>query len=784
LGTDGSSQRAHRGVGRLGRRLLLPALFVFAAAFAPQGFAAHVSQSWTCPTGNDAVTNTSLTVVQGGTATASFKIAPGCSYIRVSLASYDAPAGDFQLPQTLIDSKTHLYNAGGPYTQTVNVSPCYYQVDFVLGAVITNLTNSDLYGTRKILWKNGGSPCASKMTTTASAAVDVGGSISDSAILSGVSNGAGGTITFKAYPPSATTCLGTPAFTSAAIAVHASGTYSSGSFTPTLAGTYRWTAAYTGDAQNAAVPLSGAPACNVTGESTNVNKRSPSLSTVSSAPITLGGAIADTATLAGTYSGTGTITFNLYGPNDAGCGTPIFTSAKTVSGNGNYGSDAFTPTAAGTYRWIASYGGDLNNNPISGTCTSPNESVLVSPRGPSMSTQVASATVKFGTPVSDTATLTGSSLHAGVSITFRLYGPNDATCGNTPVFTSAAIPVNGDNTYASGSFMPTLAGVYRWTATYLGDLNNLSIPAACNLANESVTVGDKDTTPPACLVTGIVAGPPKQVTISVQDAESGLASIVVNTHTNASVATSPDPFTVGTTGAVLVTGTKTNQSQSSFIRLTVTNTAGLSTVCDPLLPAVKKTPAARHRGTLRPASSGFSFAANVAHVIYGATRGVTLSGTIPGAAGQTVTLMSQSCKIAGAGRLATVRIGKGGAYTFHFQPALSTVFSLSWQGVTKTAHVSVQPVVALTRESAGRYRVDVSTTNGVFLDGKRVELQRKAGSRWVTVVGAQLAKSSSEDLLTVTSSAILAANVYGATLRAVLPASACYAGAASGRIAG
>jgi len=258
----------------------------------------------------------------------------------------------------------------------------------------------------------------------------------------------------------------------------------------------------------------------------------------------------------------------------------------------------------------------------------------------------------------------------------------------------------------------------------------------------------------------------------------------VNTHTNASVTNTPNPFTVGTTGAVLVTGTKVIQGQSSFVRLTVTNTAGLSTVCDPLLPAVKKTPASRYRATLRPASSGFSLATNLSHVVYGATRGITLSGKIPGAAGQTVTLMSESCKISGANQLAKVRIGKSGSYAFRYQPALSTVFSLSWKGVTKTARVSVQPLVTLTRESAGRYRVDVATTNGVFLDGKRVELQRRAGSRWVTVVGGLLAKNSSEDLLTVTSSAVLAANVYGATLRAVLPASACYAGAASGRIAG
>jgi hypothetical protein len=49
-----------------------------------------------------------------------------------------------------------------------------------------------------------------------------------------------------------------------------------------------------------------------------------------------------------------------------------------VSGNGTYQSGNFTPTAVGTYRWIANYGGDTNNNPTANTCNGTNESVDVS----------------------------------------------------------------------------------------------------------------------------------------------------------------------------------------------------------------------------------------------------------------------------------------------------------------------------------------------------------------------------------------------------------------------
>src|SRR3989449_4910830 len=59
---------------------------------------------------------------------------------------------------------------------------------------------------------------------------------------------------------------------------------------------------------------------------------------------------------------TGTITFTLYGPNDATCTVVAFTDTKLVSGNADYTSSSFTAIQAGTYRWSASYSGDPTNN--------------------------------------------------------------------------------------------------------------------------------------------------------------------------------------------------------------------------------------------------------------------------------------------------------------------------------------------------------------------------------------------------------------------------------------
>src|SRR3989475_11231897 len=53
---------------------------------------------------------------------------------------------------------------------------------------------------------------------------------------------------------------------------------------------------------------------------------------------------------------------SLSGPNDATCTVVAFTDTKLVSGNADYTSSSFTAIQAGTYRWLASYSGDLNNN--------------------------------------------------------------------------------------------------------------------------------------------------------------------------------------------------------------------------------------------------------------------------------------------------------------------------------------------------------------------------------------------------------------------------------------
>jgi hypothetical protein len=125
----------------------------------------------------------------------------------------------------------------------------------------------------------------------------------------------------------------------------------------------------------------------------------PTITTQASAATTIGGPVSDSATLAGASNPTGSITFKLHGPDDAACGgAAVFTSAAvTVNGNGNYNSGNFTPSAPGTYRWIASYSGDPNNNAVSGACNDANESVAITP-GPPVITSPLVATGTVGLP--------------------------------------------------------------------------------------------------------------------------------------------------------------------------------------------------------------------------------------------------------------------------------------------------------------------------------------------------------------------------------------------------
>ena len=173
-------------------------------------------------------------------------------------------------------------------------------------------------------------------------------------------------------------------------------------------------------------------------------------------------------------------------------------------------------------------------------------------------------------------------------------------------------------------------------------------------------------------------------------------------------------------------------------------------------------------------------------VAFGKT--VTLSGVVPTRrAGQKVTIFVQACTFKAPVEFATVRTNAKGAYRYSVEPRINTTYSVTWnkrKSVRKA--VRVQPGVTLKRVAAGRYRVEVATTNGQFLDGRTVVLQQAKGGGWATVAQGMLERASSEFALTLTSAATIDATVpAGSQLRAFLPPAQapCYQSNASAAIA-
>jgi hypothetical protein len=111
----------------------------------------------------------------------------------------------------------------------------------------------------------------------------------------------------------------------------------------------------------------------------------PTVTSTASASVPAGGAVSDSATVAGGSSPTGSITFDLFGPTDSTCSAvPIFTATVTVDGNGGYTSASFNASVAGTYHWEDTYSGDSANDGVGpSSCTATGESVVVTGTTPS-----------------------------------------------------------------------------------------------------------------------------------------------------------------------------------------------------------------------------------------------------------------------------------------------------------------------------------------------------------------------------------------------------------------
>jgi uncharacterized repeat protein (TIGR01451 family) len=413
--------------------------------------------------------------------------------------------------------------------------------------------------------------------------IGVGGTValSDQATLSGGANPTG-TITFHLYLGAdcspGNEVAGSPVTNTT---VAGNGVYPSPTIVVSATGTYHWIAVYSGDTNNVGTTT----ACGAPNENPIVSPRPTSLTTNAGGPFVLAAdgtvALSDTATLSGGTSGaSGTITFMLF--SDSACSNQVGTDV-TVGVNGadgkNYTSPPITVNAAGTYYWVASYGGDTKNAASSSTCGDVNETPLVIKPHISISKSPDAQTILIGQTANFTITVTndGDSTLTNVVVTDAL-APGCAR-------TSADIP--GLASMAPGA-----------TITYTCSLANVT----ASFTNIAVATG----TPPV--------GP----AVSAQDT-AAVTAVAPATHPAITIVKNPKSQTVTRGGTATFTITVTNTGDVALTNVTVS---------DPLSPNCNRT-----IGTLAPGAST-SYTCTRANVTANFTNVAVASGT---AGGTTVT---------------------------------------------------------------------------------------------------------------------------------------------------
>jgi uncharacterized repeat protein (TIGR01451 family) len=406
------------------------------------------------------------------------------------------------------------------------------------------------------------SPCTSEhlvvtragpaVSTQASGPVTLGGKIHDVATLSGAA-GATGAVTFQVFAPGDTSCstaLATLSTSSTNIDADGNGTYTSGDFTTTTAGTYRWRAFFAGDTNNAAV--SGA--CNAANESSTANQSGPAVSTQASTSATVGDKIHDVATLSGAAGATGAVTFQVFAPGDTNCSAAVATlttASKNVNadGNGTYTSGDFTTTTAGTYRWRAFFAGDTNNSAVSAACNAASESTTVSSPPPATPNSPATP----NTPaISITKNPKSQTIQSGGAASFSITVTNtgNVTLTNVTVTDSLAPACN-----ASSSTIPALASMAP----------GVSVSYNCALTNVTASFTNSAT------VTGT---PPSGPNVTATDT----APVTVTTppppavtHPKIAITKDPASQTIGQGGKATFTITVTNTGDVTLTDVTVTD---------------------------------------------------------------------------------------------------------------------------------------------------------------------------------------------------------------------
>jgi hypothetical protein len=397
------------------------------------------------------------------------------------LKTYTLPVG---VTGIAVDSATGDLIGTNPTSQTFfNFGTAPYAS--IISQLVTNVPNVEDI----TLGETKASPTiTTSASPTAGQVVGTAIPVSDTATFQGTTSTAPtGSVSFTLFNSDCSVSTGVSGTGSISTSGGVSTASFSGTFTPTAPGTYQWIASYAGDPNNNGFTT----VCGASGEQLTVIQASPTITTSASptASQVVGTAIAvsDIATFQGTTSTapTGSVSFTLFN-SDCSVSTGV-SGTGSISTSGGVStasfSGSFTPTAPGTYQWIASYAGDANNNGFKTVCGASGEQLTVIQATPTITTS-ATVNATVGGTMLDTATLLGGAAPTG-TITFTLFGPGN---GCTVLAFTSTTPVSGNGTYSSAAFTPQLPGTYSWVASYSGDPNNNFATTTCGDTGETSAV--------------------------------------------------------------------------------------------------------------------------------------------------------------------------------------------------------------------------------------------------------------------------------------------------------
>lgn len=294
-----------------------------------------------------------------------------------------------------------------------------------------------------------------------------GVSVKDTAIVSHYDSGIEptGTVTYYFY----NTIDATGSSTSQVVNLDAGSVPNSSTHGPLATGSYSFRAVYSGD-PNYAESTSGI-------EPLTIAKADPAISTIPN-PVSglVGATLNDTATVTG-FNPTGKVTFVLKFNGNA-----VMTSdAIELDAQGHAATTTgYVANTAGTYYWIATYGGDGNNTGVTSGAT--DEQVIISTElVPTIVTTPNPKTTTVGATLKDTATIGGIANPNGYII-FTLKAPNGS------VAWTKRVDVTANGSYSTGSgFVANVQGTWKWIAKYYDAEGTLIVASGEN--DELVTVG-------------------------------------------------------------------------------------------------------------------------------------------------------------------------------------------------------------------------------------------------------------------------------------------------------